>query len=107
MDTSNVVIPRPALFIAALGPDAVALVLPIIHHLKSSGMPVETDYTGASLKSQMKKADKSGAPYTLIIGDQEMKSGMAVLRNMQTKEQAEIALKDIHEELKKRTAPAS
>jgi histidyl-tRNA synthetase len=107
MDTGKIVIPRPALFIAALGPDAVALVLPIIHHLKSSGMPVETDYTGASLKSQMKKADKSGAAYTLIIGDQEMKSGMAVLRNMQTKEQAEIALKDIHEELKKRTAPAS
>ncbi|MGC1456128.1 MAG: histidine--tRNA ligase [Nitrospirota bacterium] len=107
MDTAQVVVPRPALFIAALGPDAVALVLPIIHHLKSSGMPVETDYTGASLKSQMKKADRSGAPYTLIIGDQEMKSGMAVLRNMQTKEQTEIALKDIHEELKKRTAPVS
>jgi histidyl-tRNA synthetase len=107
MDTGNVVIPRPVLFIAALGPEAVALVLPIIHHLKSSGMPVETDYTGASLKSQMKKADKSGAPYTLIIGEQEMKSGMAVLRNMQTKEQTEIPMKDIHEELKKRTAPAS
>jgi len=107
MDTRNVVFPRPALFIAALGPDAVALMLPLIHHLKSSGVPVETDYTGASLKSQMKKADKSGAGYTLIIGEQEMKNGIAVLRNMQTKEQAEIALKDIEEELKKRTAHRS
>ena len=106
METGNVVFPRPALFVAALGPDAVALVLPIVLHLKSSGMPVETDYSGASLKSQMKKADKSGAPYTLIIGEQEMKSGMAVLRNMQTKEQEEIALKDIEEALKKRAALA-
>jgi histidyl-tRNA synthetase len=107
MDTGNVVFPRPALFIAALGPDAVALALPLVHHLKSSGIPVETDYTGASLKSQMKKADKSGAGHTLIIGEQEMKSGTAVLRNMQTKEQTEITLKNIEEELKKRTMRTS
>jgi histidyl-tRNA synthetase len=107
MDTRNVVFPRPALFIAALGPDAVALALPIVHQLKSSGIPVETDYTGASLKSQMKKADKSGAGLTLIIGEQEMKSGTAVLRNMQTKEQSEIALKNIEEELKRRAVRAS
>jgi histidyl-tRNA synthetase len=107
MDTRNVVFPRPALFIAALGPDAVALSLPIVHQLKSSGIPVETDYTGASLKSQMKKADKSGAGLTLIIGEQEMKSGTAVLRNMQTKEQSEIALKNIEEELKRRAVRAS
>jgi histidyl-tRNA synthetase len=104
MDTKNVVMPRPTLFIAALGPDAVALVLPLIHHLKSSGLPVETDYTGASLKSQMKKADKSGAGHTLIIGEQEMKNGLAILRNMQNKEQSEIALVNMEEELKKRLA---
>jgi histidyl-tRNA synthetase len=107
MDTRNVVFPRPVLFIAALGPDAVALTLPLVHHLKSSGIPVETDYTGASLKSQMKKADKSGAGHTLIIGEQEMKSGTAVLRNMRTKEQTGIALNNIEEELKKKVAQPS
>ncbi len=40
MDTRNVVFPRPALFIAALGPEAVALVLPLVHQLKSSGSPL-------------------------------------------------------------------
>ncbi len=104
MDAGSVVYPRPAFFIAALGPDAVALALPLVNRLKSSGVPVETDYTGASLKSQMKKADKSGAGHTLILGEQEIKSGTAVLRNMQTKEQEEISLKNIEEELKKRTA---
>jgi histidyl-tRNA synthetase len=104
MDTRKVVFPRPALFIAALGPDAVALALPIVHHLKRSGIPVETDYTGASLKSQMKKADKSGAAHTLIIGEQEIQNGIAILRNMQSKEQTEISLVHIEEELKKRTA---
>ncbi len=107
MDAGNIASPRPALFIAALGPEAVTLTLPLVHELRSSGIRVDTDYTGASLKSQMKKADKSGAGHTLIIGEQEMKSGKAVLRNMRTKEQTEIALAVAGEELKKRLAYAS
>jgi histidyl-tRNA synthetase len=107
MDARSAVFPRPLLFIAALGPDAVALVLPIVHYLKSSGLSVETDYTGASLKSQMKKADKSGAGHTLIVGEQEIKNGMAILRNMLTKEQTEIALANVEAELIKRMAPTT
>ncbi|MGE5174475.1 MAG: histidine--tRNA ligase [Betaproteobacteria bacterium] len=104
MDTRNVQVPQPALFIAALGPEAVAWTLPVIHSLKSSGIRVDADYTGGSLKSQMKKADKSGAGHTLIIGEQELKEGTAVLRNMQTKEQARISLSNIVEELKSKFA---
>ncbi len=99
MDTDNLQVPRPSLFIAALGSDAVASVLPLIHALKSSGIRVETDYTGSSLKSQMKKSDKSGAAYTLIIGEQELKSGKAALRNMLTKEQNELALSNLQDEI--------
>ena len=92
--------PKPALFIAALGEEAVSSVMPMISELRLSGIRVETDYTGASLKSQMKKADKSGAGHTLIIGEQELKDRKAVLRNMQTKEQIEVPLADISDELK-------
>src|SRR3990172_3200431 len=99
MDAGNIAPPRPVLFIAALGPEAVTLVLPLVHELRSSGIRVDTDYTGASLKSQMKKADKSGAGHTLILGEQEMKSGTAVLRNMRTKEQTEIALQNLAAQL--------
>jgi histidyl-tRNA synthetase len=105
MDTTTLVPQRPTLFIAALGAEAVALALPIVHRLRSSGIRVDTDYTGASLKSQMKKADKSGAGHTLIIGEQEMKSGNAVLRNMSTKEQADLPLAAIEDELKIRLVP--
>ena len=100
MNMHDIAIPRPALFISALGPEAVAYALPLIHDLKLSGIRVDTDYTGASLKSQMKKADKSGAGHTLIIGEQELKNGNAVLRNMQTKEQVEVSLQNIAETLK-------
>jgi histidyl-tRNA synthetase len=100
MDSSNLLPLRPALFIAALGPDAVAFTLPLVYTLKSSGIRVDTDYTGGSLKSQMKKADKSGALHTLIIGEQEIQSQSAVLRNMQTKEQIPVSLSKVVEELK-------
>ena len=102
MDTANLRAAKPALFVAALGPQAVELTLPLIHGLKSRGIRVETDYAGSSLKSQMKKADKSGAAYTLILGEQELQSHSAVLRNMQTKEQASLPFSTILEELKTR-----
>jgi histidyl-tRNA synthetase len=92
---------RPAVFVAALGPEAVSYAMPLIHALRAAGIGVDTDYTGASLKSQMKKADKSGARYTLILGEQEIRSGRAILRNMQTREQKELPLQSIVEELKK------
>ena len=99
MDPASAEVQKPALFIAALGGEAVASVMPLINTLRLSGIRVDTDYTGASLKSQMKKADKSGAGHTLIIGEEEMKNGKAILRNMQTKEQSEVSLQTITEEL--------
>jgi histidyl-tRNA synthetase len=104
MDTSNLKQPRPALFIAALGAEAVTAVMPVVHALRNEGIRVETDYTGGSLKSQMKKADKSGAAFTLIVGEQELASGTSVLRNMATKEQVAVALTGIVEELKDKLA---
>lgn len=99
MDPASAEVQKPSLFIAALGGEAVASVMPLINTLRLSGIRVDTDYTGASLKSQMKKADKSGAGHTLIIGEEEMKNGKAIIRNMQTKEQSEVSLETITEEL--------
>jgi histidyl-tRNA synthetase len=100
MNRSSLPIVRPALFIATLGPDAMAFALPLVYALKSRGVRVDTDYAGGSLKSQMKKADKSGAYYTLIIGEQEIRSQSGILRNMQTKEQIPVSLSNIIDELK-------
>jgi histidyl-tRNA synthetase len=100
IDVNKLSAPKSALFIAALGPDAVAYIMPVINELRLLGISVDTDYTGASLKSQMKKADKSGAGHTLILGEQEIKTGKAVLRNMHSKEQVEIPLSDIVQHMK-------
>ena len=102
MATEDLLQAKSRLYIAALGNAAVKRVMPVIHQLRLAGITVETEYAGTSLKSQMKKADKSGAGHTLIIGDQEIQNGKAVLRNMNTKEQVELPLENIIEELKKR-----
>lgn len=85
----------PALFIAALGEDAMRLGQRLANELKRRGVRAERDYTGAGLKSQMKKADRSGAGLCLIIGEDELVRGSAVLRDMRSKEQRELPLEGV------------
>lgn len=89
----------PALFIAALGDEAARISTKLTHGLRQQGVWAEYDYMGASLKSQMKKADRLGARRVLIIGGDELARGAAVLRDMSTKEQTELAIDGLMEEL--------
>jgi histidyl-tRNA synthetase len=102
MDTAALAPMRPKLFVAALGMAAAAKLMPAIYALRNGGIAVETDHGGGSLKSQMKKADRYGAAFTLIVGEQELASRTAVLRNMATKEQVAISLENVVEELRTR-----
>jgi len=102
MDTNNLQPPRPKLYVVTLGPEAVAYALPLVYQWKVSGIVVDTDYSGGSLKSQMKKADKVGAAYTLIIGEQELQQKKVVLRDMKSKDQIDLDLATIVEEIKTR-----
>ena len=72
-----------------------------ICRLGLDGIRVEMDFSDKSLKSQMKRANRLGAPYVLILGENELETGEALLRNMQTKEQTSIALDDMVDNLKK------
>ena len=82
----------PELYVAALGTGAAIKALEIVERLRRDGKYCECDIVGRSLKAQMKYANKLGAKYTLIIGDSEIESGKAQLRNMENGEQTEVAL---------------
>jgi histidyl-tRNA synthetase len=92
----------PHLFVAALGEETIKEAYRIINQLHLQGIRVELDYEGKSLKSQMRRADKLKAEYVLILGEDELKRGKATLRNMGSKVQEEIALKDIVNTLKEK-----
>ena len=68
--------------------------------LRGLGLEAEMDYEGRSLKSQMRRADKSGARYVLILGEDEMMRREIQLRDMLTKTQRILPLDDIVNELK-------
>lgn len=80
------------LFVAGLGEAASNFAFPLVHALRQKGLRAAMDHEGRSLKSQMKQANKAGAKRVLIIGDNELEQGQAVLRDMQTQEQEEILI---------------
>jgi len=63
--------------------------------IRSLGLPADIDYLGRSLKAQMKQADKSGFRYSIILAEDEMSRGKAVLRDMVDSGQVEISVADI------------
>jgi len=83
---------QSGIFIAALGTKARAAAFAMAHALRCQGVRVVMDYAGASLKSQMKQADRHLSRYTLIIGDDELERGEGTLRDMASREQAPLAL---------------
>ncbi len=92
----------PDLFIAALGETPFKEAYRIVNQLHREGIRAELDYEGKSLKSQMRRADKLKARYTLLLGEEELKRGKAVLRNMGTKSQEEISLQGFIDTVRKK-----
>ena len=80
------------IFLAGLGQTAAGWCFGLAHELRLAGIRVGMDHEGKSLKSQMKQADKAGAPYVLIVGDDELAKGCAILRDMASQDQGEVAL---------------
>ena len=90
----------PHLFIAALGEKTYKEAYQLVNQLHLEGIRAELDYERKTLKSQMRRADKLKARYVLILGEEELKKGRAVLRNMKTKSQEEIPMQGIVDTLK-------
>jgi len=85
----------PQLFIAALGAEAAEQAFVLMTKLQRAGIKAEMDYQGKSLKAQMRRANKLKATYTLILGEEELKSGQAQLKNMLDSSQASVTLDNL------------
>ncbi len=85
------------LFIATLGDEAKVFASKLCKDLRQKNIACDTDYLQRSLKAQMKEANRQNAEKVLIIGEEEMKKGKAVLRDMQTGEQKEIGLGEVEQ----------
>jgi histidyl-tRNA synthetase len=72
----------PDLFIATMGSGERDVAFCLMEGLLKSGVRVEMDYEGKSLKSQMRRADKLKAHYSVVIGENEVASGRASFKRM-------------------------
>ncbi|MFA7502759.1 MAG: histidine--tRNA ligase [Anaerovoracaceae bacterium] len=97
--------PRPCdVFIAALGQPAALQVQSVASALRKEGFHVLTDVMARNLKAQLKYADRSGAAYAVIIGDDELATQTAVLRDMRSSSQHEVKLDQIAAEIRRQEA---
>lgn len=90
---------KPSLFIAYMGGLASREALKLAARLREEGIPLIMAYGDKSLKSQLRQANSIGVKYAVIIGEDEIKAGTVMLRNMYSSEQREIEMSNIIAEL--------
>jgi len=97
LDNKGIEIPKDepcALYVAALGENAEAKAFSLVKDLRDASLHAQYDIVGRGLKAQMKYANKIGALFSLVLGDNEIEENKANLKNMNTGEQVEISLGD-------------
>jgi histidyl-tRNA synthetase len=87
--------PVPLVFIASIGDKAGSESLGIAQQLRQRGLWVETGDPSGSLKSQMRRADRLGARYVFIIGDEELLSGRLKWKGLDGSGQGELLFSEI------------
>ena len=95
LDAQKVEFPQPVkceVYIASMGEEAQKKALQLMAELHHCGIPADCDVCGRGLKAQMKYADKIGARFTMVLGDNELADGKAELKNMETGEKKTISL---------------
>ena len=81
-------------FLVMLGDEARAAGPQILHRLRQSGLRVDCDYAGRSMKAQMREANRQNAQFALILGETELAANALAVKNMETGDQQVLAIND-------------
>ncbi len=97
LDSQKIEIPQPPvcdLYVIGMGEQAKRKAFQIIEGVRNSSLIAEGDIVGRSMKAQMKYADKIKAKFSMVIGDNELQSNQAKLRNMENGDERMVPLDD-------------
>ena len=100
LEAQGIELPKPDgcdIYIAPMGEQASFEAAAIVADLRAGGISAQTDVVGRSLKAQMKYADKIGAKYTMVLGDNEIAENKANIKNMDNGNTTEMQLSDLAE----------
>ncbi len=98
LEAENIEIPEPKgidLYICALDAQATEKASRLVHSLRTKGISCDIDYKRRKLKAQMKDADRKGAAYTIVLGEEELSTGNVELKQMGTGESKTVHLDEL------------
>ncbi|OQY16236.1 MAG: histidine--tRNA ligase [Desulfobacteraceae bacterium 4572_35.1] len=90
---------QPKIFFATMGEQAEEIAFKLLHQLQRHGIHAEMDFSGKSLKAQLRRADKLGCKFTLFLGENEINDGNAQLKKMADGTQTAIPIDTIFAQL--------
>ncbi len=94
---------RMTLFVVPIVDGARAAGITMTNEARSRGISAEFAYVERGLKAQLKHANRLGARFTALIGEKELSNGVATVRDMDSGEQAEVALAEVPRWLEERS----
>ncbi|MED1421439.1 histidine--tRNA ligase [Bacillus smithii] len=87
-------------FLVSLGEEAKDYSVKLLQELRHAGIRADKDYQDRKMKAQLKQADRLGARFAAILGEDELKKQVVVLKQMETGEQREVPIDRLVSELK-------
>ena len=87
-------------YVVALGETAQAEGFKLLNSLRQQGLSAAMDFAGRSMKAQMKQANKLGAKYSVILGEDEISEGVVMLRSMEDSSQVNVPMNQVAEKIK-------
>lgn len=89
-------------YLVTMGDKAKEKAVELVYELRKNEIQVDQDYLGKKIKGQFKNADRLGAEFVLVLGDDELEKSVINVKEMETGKQEEIQLEDVISYLKER-----
>ncbi len=92
-------------YVAWVGDEPRRVAFRLLDRIRAAGVAAVGEMTDRSLRAQMKSADRTGGPFAVIVGEQEVAANAAGVRDLRSGAQESVALPDIPSYLARRTQP--
>jgi histidyl-tRNA synthetase len=95
LPSERVLTVRPSIYVASFGAEGSPVGLRLLDALRQVGLSAMSDYRATTLKAHLRQADRAGCRFAVLLGDDEARTGSAIVRDMQSKAQETILLTDL------------
>lgn len=85
----------PSVYVASFGSEGGPAGVQLLDALRRAGVSAQSDYRANTLKAHLRQADRAHCRFAVLLGDDEVRSGSTVVRNMDTKAQETVSLPDL------------